>query len=71
MTAVHGKRAMTELAQAAPREEQTQASPAQARLVLWLMGSAVAVMTGAGVVLWLTFGPAIFVSMLNAAVNCF
>lgn len=47
------------------------ADGASARLALWLIGGAFALMTGASLVLWVVFGPSMFVSMMTAVVNCF
>lgn len=48
-----------------------EADGASARLALWLIGGAFALMTGASLVLWVVFGPSMFVSMMTAVVNCF
>lgn len=47
------------------------ADAASARLALWLIGGAFALMAGAALVLWVVFGPSLFVGMMTAVVNCF
>lgn len=49
-------------------DEQDEAS---SRLALRIIFAAVAMMALAGGFLWLKFGPSMFVSLVNAAMNCF
>ena len=52
-------------------ETTTKQDEASSRLALCIIFGAVAVMALAGGFLWLKFGPSMFVSLVNAAINCF
>lgn len=49
-------------------DEQDEAA---SRLVLWLIFAGLGMMAIAGGLMWWTFGPSMFVSLVNAAMNCF
>lgn len=54
-----------------PVESASDQHDAPSRLALWSLFAGLAMMAVAAIFMWWTFGPSMFVSLVNAAMNCF
>jgi len=54
-----------------PAETATDEDDGSSRLILRLIFAGVGMMAIAGAFMWWTFGPSMFVTLVNTAMNCF